>query len=196
MHCYLLRKQKFFCSAKCYHLTEWGLDFGVDLFAVACNCFYFFLSCRMCLYLFSEAAGRAELGIGLAKKRYNDDSTTNFVPGQLFTFLSKFLPFSPSFNLQKLFLMFSTFFHNLSKRHSEKTSLAKKFSEQKKLKKLFIFFFEFFLIFFSLSKTYSTPFSFYFIVIHLLPKKNQKKHSVHFNLLQILLQFRANQRMV
>ena len=34
--------------------------------------------------------------------------TTNFVPVKLFTFLSKFLSFSPSFNLQKLFLMFST----------------------------------------------------------------------------------------
>ena len=64
----------------------------------------------------SEAEGRAELRIGLAKKkvnkkkRYDDDSTRQPILYlvKLFTFLSKFLPFSPSFNLQKLFLMFST----------------------------------------------------------------------------------------
>ena len=63
---------------------------------------------------------------------------------KLFTFLSKFLPFSPSFNLQKLFLMFSTSTiyprDILRKQFSQKS-----FSEKKKnQKKLFIFFFRFF----------------------------------------------------
>ena len=70
---------------------------------------------------------------------------------KLFTFLSQFLPFSPSFNLQKLFLMFSTSTiypkDILRKQFSQKS-----FSEKKKnQKKLFIFFFSnliFFRIFF------------------------------------------------
>ena len=54
----------------------------------------------------SEAEGRAELGIGLAKKKRYHDSTRRrrrappiLYLVKLFSFLSNFLPFSRSFNL-------------------------------------------------------------------------------------------------
>ena len=134
------------------------------------------------------------------KKRVHrlDDSTTNFVSGQTYHFLVEVFSFLSLFQPPKTF-SYVFHFHNLSKRHFESKS-AKQFSnksfsekkkqfsnksfseKKKKLKKLFICF----SIFFSLSKTYSTPFSCYFIVIHLLPtkKKGSKKRfarPVHFN---------------
>ena len=163
-------------------------------------------------------------GHGLAKKKVNKKkgttTTRRRVPPilylvKVFTFLSKFLPFS----LKTFSYVFH--FHNLSKIHSEKTIFAKKFLE-KKQKKLFIFFFWFyffsilfffefvffefiffrffffsifcfFRFFFSLSKTYSTPFSFYFIVIHLLPTK--KKDRKNASLDQYIVIFRLNSLM-
>ena len=93
---------------------------------------------------------------------------------KLFTFLSKFLPFSPSFNLQKLFLMFSTSTIYPKDILRKQFSQKKVFLKKKKIKKNYSFFFFSNFFFFSLSKTYSTPFSFYFIVIHLLPKKTKR----------------------
>jgi len=55
---------------------------------------------------------------------------TNFVPVRLFTFLSKFLPFSPSFNLQNLFLIFLTFTI-----YPTEDILRKCFSKKKKILK-------------------------------------------------------------
>jgi hypothetical protein len=59
-------------------------------------------------------SGRFFLGIGLAKKNEHKNKGRGggrrpiLYLAQLFTFLSKFLPFYPSFNPQKHFLMFST----------------------------------------------------------------------------------------
>ena len=78
----------------------------------------------------SEAEGRAEPGIGLAKKkvnkkkRYYDSttttSTTNFVPVQTIHFLVEVFAFLSLFQPPKTFS--NVFhFHNLSKMHPEKT---------------------------------------------------------------------------
>ena len=85
----------------------------------------------------------------------------------------------PKTNL--IFLMFSTF-TIYPKDILRKQFLQQSFSEKKKKsKKIIHFFFRFCFfefIFFSLSKTYSTPFSFYFIVIQLLPtKKKDRKNA-------------------
>ena len=89
-------------------------------------CFFHF-SHQKCSSQFerSEAKGRAEPGIGLAKKKWtkkkDTTTTTNFVPGlvKLFTFLSKFFAFLSLFQPPKTF-SYIFHFHNLSKRHSEK----------------------------------------------------------------------------
>ena len=65
---------------------------------------------------------------------------------KIFTFLSKFLPFSPSFNLQKLFRMFSTSII-YPKDILRKPFSQKSFPEKKNHKKLFIFFSEFIFFF-------------------------------------------------
>ena len=70
---------------------------------------------------------------------------TNFVPGQIIHFLIQVLPFFPSFNLQKLFLMFSisTIY---PKDILRKQFLQESFSEKKKTKKIIHFFFDFFVL--------------------------------------------------
>ena len=89
--------------------------------------------------------------ITLKKRYHDDDSTRRVLPilylVKLFTFLSRFLPFPPSFNLQKPFLMFSisTIYPKYILR---KQFLQKSFSaKNKNKKKLFIFFFSFFFFF-------------------------------------------------
>ena len=126
--------------------------------------------------LYSRGA-RNRVGKKKSEQKKRSTTTTRRRPPilylvKLFTFLSKFLPFIPSFNLQKLFLMCSTS-TIYPKYILRKQILQNSFSEKKKnQKKLFIFFFS---IFFSLTKTYSTPFSFYFIVILLSTKKKIEK---------------------
>ena len=104
----------------------------------------------------SEAEGRVELGMRLAKKKVNQKKGTTttrrrrlppiFYPVKLsIHFLSKFLSFSPSFNLQKHFLMFSTSTNYPKYILRKQFSQKKVFWEKKNQKKLFIFFsFDFF----------------------------------------------------
>ena len=118
-----------------------------------------------------------------------DSGTTNFVPGQTIHFLVEFFTFLYLFQPPKTFSYFFHF-HNLSKRHSEKTIFAKKFSEKKKKLKELIHFFSicffsnfffsnFFSIFFFLCpKPTRQTFSFYFIVIHLLPTKKKIENAL------------------
>ena len=78
----------------------------------------------------SEAEGRAEVGIGLGKKRKvnkkkgTTSTTTNFVLGQTIHFLVEVFAFLFLFQPSKTF-SYVFHFHNLSKRHSEKTIFAK-----------------------------------------------------------------------
>ena len=111
--------------------------------------------CLMSNYL-SEARPKAERSSELSwqkKSEQKKSATTRRRPPilylvKLFNFLSKFLPFSPFFILQKLSYVFH--FHNLSKIHWQKTIFAKKFFwKKKKSKKIIHFlFFEFFFDFF------------------------------------------------
>ena len=93
------------------------------------------------------------------KKRFHDSTTRPSILYlvKLFTFLLKFLPFSPSFNLQKLFLMFftSTIYPKdiLRKQFSQKS-----FSEKKKQKKIIHFFFFFRFFFFFVQNLLNTSF--------------------------------------
>ena len=107
-------------------------------------------------------------------------TTTRRVPPilylvKLFTFLSKFLPSFPLFNLQKLFRMFST-----SKIYP-KDLLRKQFSQKKVFlnKKIIHFFFDFFFLwifffdFFFFVQNLLETFFFDFTVIHFLPTKKK-----------------------
>ena len=110
----------------------------------------------------SEAKGRAELGIGLAKKkwtkkkRYHDDddsTSTNFVPGQTIHFLVEVFAFLSLFQPLKTFSY--VFLQSIQKTFWENNFRKKFFWKKKKnQKKLFIFFFRifFFRFFFSLSQ--------------------------------------------
>ena len=106
---------------------------------------------------------------------------------KLFTFLSKFLPpFSPFFNLQKLFLMFSTSII-YTKDIPRKPFLQKSFSEKKKkIKKNYSFFFFpefffffrfFFSIFFFFNQTLLNTFFFLFYCNSSSPPPKKKKRS-------------------
>ena len=106
--------------------------------------FFFLRQAWSQLFERSEAEGRSELGIGLAKKKVNkkkgtttSSNTTNFVPGQTIHFLVEVFAFLSLFQPPKTF-SYVFHFHNLSKRHSEKTIFTKKFFWKKKnQKKLF-----------------------------------------------------------
>ena len=106
---------------------------------------------------------------------------------KLFTFLSKFLPFSPSFDLQKLFLMFSTSIiypkDILRKQFSQKSFLKKK-----KTKKIIHFFFvDFFFcdFFFFVQNLLNTLFFLFYCNSSSSNKKTKSKkrfaRPVHFN---------------
>ena len=105
-------------------------------------------------------------------------TATNFVPGQTTNFLVKVFAFLSLLQPSKTFsYVFHFHIHNLSKRPSEENNFRiKVFLKKKKSKKKYSFFFSifffdflFFEFFFPLTKTYTTPFSFYFIAIYLLP---------------------------
>ena len=132
------------------------------------------------------------------KKRYHDSTTTstaNFVPGQTIHFLVEVFAFLSLFQPPKTF-SYVFHFHNLSKRHSEKTIFSKKFFWKKKNQKKYysFFFFDFFFFEFFF-------FDFFFFVQNLLDtffflfycnsfSSNKKKRSkkrfarpVHFNVI-------------
>ena len=143
----------------------------------------------------SEVRPKAERSseLGWQKKKWKKKkgtttttTTTNFVPGKSIHFLVKVFAFLSLFQPSKTF-SYVLHFHNLSKNTFWENNFCKKvfLKKQKKSKKIIHFFF--FRFFFSLTKTYSTPFSFYFIVIHLLPTKEKRSKKrfarpVHFNL--------------
>ena len=118
---------------------------------------------------------RAKLGIGLAKNKTSEQKKKvrrrRRVPPilylvKLFTFLSKFLPFSPSFSLQKLFLMFST--STIFPRDILRKQFSQKSFSEKKKKKLFIFFFRF--VFFEFV-VFFFEFVFFFFIFFFLCSK-------------------------
>ena len=103
----------------------------------------------------SEAEGWLDLELGWQKKSEQKKgtttttttSTTNFIPGQTIHFLVEFFAFLSLFQPPKTF-SYVFHFHNLSKRHSEKTIFARKFFWKKKKSKKIIHFFFFFFDFF------------------------------------------------
>ena len=138
------------------------------------------------IYYSSEARPKAEqsLELGWKKKSEQKKKVRRLVPPilylvKLFTFLSKFLPFSPFFNLQKLFLMFSTFIiypkDILRKQFSQKS-----FSEKKKSKKIIHCFFSnffFFRIFFFNQNLLNTFFFLFYCNSSFSNKKKDKKNA-------------------
>ena len=133
----------------------------------------------------SEVEGRAELGIGYQnklnkKKRHDDDHQ--------FLYLVK-----PSFNLQKLFLMFSTS-TIYPKCILRKQFLQKNFSEKKKIKKNYsFFFFRFFSFVQNLLNTFF--FLFYCNLASSNKKKDRKNASLdQYNLIykQLLVSWPAS----
>ena len=99
--------------------------------------------------LFRAKRGRRLSGTrnwGSKKKRYDDYRANNFVPGQTIHFLVEVFAFLSLFQPLNIF-SYVFHFHNLSKRHSEKTFFEKKFSEKKtKQIKLIHFFFQIFFL--------------------------------------------------
>ena len=137
---------------------------------------YFFIKCNFFFFdlyhaVYRQRVIRAKRGrrpsgarnlVGKKKseqKKKGTTTTTNFVPGQTIHFLVEVFAFLSLLQPSQTF-SYVFHFHNLSKRHSEKSFSEKK---KKKLKKLFIFFSNFFSIFFLSPK--STQHLFLFILL-------------------------------